>query len=380
MWHWFFPDILNLMKPNNMIYSCSHKWLILNFTRLFDSLIKDYYREIYNTNQNNFSLFDEQKENKAQINKFDKSKKPSLVSFADIESRYLNSINFKNLWIEAFFIFSMVWGFGCVLKPHVLKEFNRIIKKKITGNKDELATVAQLKSKLRNEQIKRYQEFEPSPDFKELTKPPYFLLPFPQESSVFDIMFDLETNSWAAWESMKDEFPKAVENELRKKSSFYNMFIPSEESIKYSYIVSANILSNKSILLIGPTGSGKSWIARDVWFNYIPIISQKFRIASVAFSHNTDARKAKAFFDSRLDKRRKNVYGPPFGVNYIFYIDDLMMPSNDEYGVKSANELIRQWFDYGGWYDHRTLDHSKIEDIQFVGWITTYGKYYLIYI
>ena len=109
-------------------------------------------------------------------------------------------------------------------------------------------------------------------------------------------------------------------------------------------------------------------------FNYVPQISQKFRIASVSFSHNTDAKKAKNFFDSRLDKRRKNVYGPPFGINYVFYIDDLMMPSTDEYGVKSANELIRQWFDYGGWYDHIAPEHRKIEDIQFVGCITTYGK------
>ena len=68
------------------------------------------------------------------------------------------------------------------------------------------------------------------------------------------------------------------------------------------------------------------------------------------------------------------MYGPPFGINYAFYIDDLMMPATDEYGVKSANELIRQWFDYGGWYDHIAPEHRKIEDIQFVGCITTYGN------
>jgi hypothetical protein len=68
-----------------------------------------------------------------------------------------------------------------------------------------------------------------------------------------------------------------------------------------------------------------------------------------------------------LIKDVNNVYGPPFGINYIFYIDDLMMPKTDEYGVKSANELMRHWFDYNGWYDHKTLEHSKIEDIQFIG-------------
>ena len=377
MCQWFFPEILNLMKPNNLMYPCSHKWLVLNFTRLFDALIRDYHNEKYNNiNQNAFNVFDGQKEaGSSKAANFEKNKKTPLVSFADIESRYLNSINYKNLWIEAFFVFSLVWSFGYMLKPHLLKDFNRIIKKKIIGNKEELPTVAQLKSKLRNDHVKRYQEFEPSPDFIELKRPPYFLLPFPNECSIFDIVYDLETNSWVTFESIKDEFPKSSDNELKKKSDYYNIFIQSEESIKYSYLIAANALSNKSILLIGPTGCGKSWLARDVCFNYLPQISQKFRIASVAFSHNTDSKKAQNFFDSRLDRRRKNVYGPPFGINYIFYIDDLMMPATDDYGVKSANELIRQWFDYNGWYDHRTLEHSKIEDIQFIGCITTYGKF-----
>lgn len=185
----------------------------------------------------------------------DKTKKEPMISFADSESRFLNSINYKKLWIEAFFIFSMVWTFGYILKPHVLKEFNRIMKRKISGTIDEVASVDQMRNKLKEQQnIKRYNEFELSADFIELIRPPYFLLPFPQEISVFDVVFNLETNSWTTWDLLKADFPKRIENELKTKSSFYNVFIPSEESIKYTYIISANILSNKSILLIGPTG------------------------------------------------------------------------------------------------------------------------------
>lgn len=205
--------------------------------------------------------------------------------------------------------------------------------------------------------MKKYQEFEPSPDFIELTRPPYFLLPFPSEHSVFDILFDLESNSWITWEQIKDDFPKSQDSENKTKSSFHNIFIQSEESIKYSFIIAANALSHKSTLLIGPTGCGKSWIAREVCFNYLPRIKSTFHIASLSFSHNTDSKKAQSFFDSKLEKRRKNVYAPPFGDHFIFYIDDLAMTATDEYGVKPANELIRQWFDYNGWYDHKTLEH-----------------------
>ena len=40
-----------------------------------------------------------------------------------------------------------------------------------------------------------------------------------------------------------------------------------------------------------------------------------------------------------------------------------MMPFRDEFGTQSANELIRQWFDFQGWFDTKSLDFKKIEDI-----------------
>lgn len=51
-----------------------------------------------------------------------------------------------------------------------------------------------------------------------------------------------------------------------------------------------------------------------------------------------------------------------------------MMPFKDRFGTQSANELIRQWFDFNGWYDTKTLDFKRIDDIQFLSCITTYDS------
>jgi dynein heavy chain len=94
----------------------------------------------------------------------------------------------------------------------------------------------------------------------------------------------------------------------------------------------------------------------------------------MVFSNGTDADKAQNFIDSRVEKRRRGVYGPPLSSRYVFFIDDLMMPFKDRFGTQSANELIRQWFDFNGWYDTKNLEFKRIDDIQFISCITTYDS------
>ena len=113
----------------------------------------------------------------------------------------------------------------------------------------------------------------------------------------------------------------------------------------------------------GPTGTGKSVNILGHLQHGLP---DRFVPITLNFSAQTSANQTQDLIDSKCEKRRKGVYGPSAGKQFIIFVDDVNMPMKEEYGAQPPIEILRQWFDNAGWYDRKELVMKKIVDVLFV--------------
>jgi dynein heavy chain len=92
----------------------------------------------------------------------------------------------------------------------------------------------------------------------------------------------------------------------------------------------------------GKTANLTELLASEMPAEYIPIF--------LTFSAQTSANQTQDIIDSKMEKRRRGVFGPAAGTKYILFVDDLNMPQREKYFAQPPIELLRQWCNHGGWY------------------------------
>mmetsp|Transcript_25185 Transcript_25185/g.84603 ORF Transcript_25185/g.84603 Transcript_25185/m.84603 type:complete len:2627 (-) Transcript_25185:45-7925(-) len=180
----------------------------------------------------------------------------------------------------------------------------------------------------------------------------------PEEAMIYDFKFNAKTCSWAPWVDAGSKFV------ISPTAEFNSIVVPTVDTVRHEWLVEAILLKGYHVLCTGETGTGKSVTIK----NHRLLSGKEDAFTSIVlnFSAQTSANQTQDIIDSKLEKRRKGVLGPPLGKTCIIFVDDLNMPAKEEYGAQPPIEILRQWMDHAGWYDRDENAFRQLVDVQFV--------------
>lgn len=140
------------------------------------------------------------------------------------------------------------------------------------------------------------------------------------------------------------------------------MYIQTADWARNRYVAQALLNKGHHILFVGNSGVGKTVLIEKTLLAELNSLELSF---TVNFSAGTSSNRTQEMIESNFDRRAKNKFKPKnTKLKAVCFIDDLNMPTKDEYGSQPPIELLRQWFDSGFWYDRQKVVKNFMCELQ----------------
>ncbi|XP_074137054.1 dynein axonemal heavy chain 3 isoform X2 [Sminthopsis crassicaudata] len=238
------------------------------------------------------------------------------------------------LWLQGLFLFSLVWSVAGTINAESRKKFDGFFRNLLMGTDNN----------------------NPRPKSVKITKNNIF----PEKGSIYDYYFHKHgSGQWNLWTDYITKDEQIIPNNAKVSE----LIIPTMETARQTFFLKVYLNHEIPMLFVGPTGTGKSAITNNF---LVRLPKNLFLPNCINFSARTSANQTQDIIMSKLDRRRKGLFGPPVGKKAVVFVDDLNMPAKEIYGAQPPIELLRQWIDHGHWYDKKDTSRLDIVDILFV--------------
>ena len=180
----------------------------------------------------------------------------------------------------------------------------------------------------------------------------------PPSNTIYDYCMDISKNEFIGWDTKVPNWRPI------KGMQFFDMIIPTVDTVRNTYITETLLKVKKNVMLVGATGTGKTVLAQSVLRDLPDNLSKLV----INFSAATTSFAVQEIIEAPMEKRSKDKLGPLGGKNLVIFIDDFNMPkkTSSESPFQPPLELIRMFMDYNGWYDRLRCSWKFILDTQLI--------------
>lgn len=177
----------------------------------------------------------------------------------------------------------------------------------------------------------------------------------PVSETVFEYFVDTHKPELAFrhWNEGLPEF------KYNRSLSYFQLLVPTVDTIRYETLLRLLYSHNKPVFFTGETGVGKSVIISSL----ISKLKEEGEIEPVLmnFSAQSSSLRTQQTIESKLERRKgKVLYEAVGGKKLVICIDDVNMPAVERYGAQPPIELLRQYLDFGGFYDRQKFIFKEI--------------------
>ncbi|XP_041348477.1 dynein heavy chain 3, axonemal-like isoform X2 [Gigantopelta aegis] len=330
LFEWILPPCLNFVSKNcKHLLSCHLMHVTMSMLKLYDCFMDDV-RKVGQDDEDEDEDFEEEEDQPQQQ---DEEKKDTAedVILQSLDTMTQKIIEEQTNMLISYFFFSVVWSVGATLDTNSRIKFDEFFK-----------TLCEMEGS-----SAKY----PKPKELKFSRG----LMIPKKGTVFDhVYIKRQYGSWNLWSSLVK--PMNIDS----KADINSLIINTAETERQRYFLERFLLKGKPVLFVGPTGTGKSAITN----NYLlELPRDKYTICNINFSAQTSANQTQDIIFSKLDRRKKGVYGPTVGKKLCVFVDDLNMPAKERYGAQPPIEVLRQWIDHKFWFDRKDTSILQMVDI-----------------